>query len=127
MVPFRRKVSNTNKQSLTQLKNASLQHDDEVGNREEIGSSNALNRHQVPGRTQQGVDMKGNAANSGANYQSNLGVRLNSDSVSPQTLSGIGVNYNKGGGTFVAAKGLASVNRAGNQYINSKNANGSKR
>lgn len=58
--------------------------------------------------------MKGNAANSGANYQSNLGVRLNSETVHPQVLSGIGVNYNKGGGTFVAPKGLASVNRAGN-------------
>ena len=40
-----------------------------------------------------------------------------------QALSGIGINYNKGGGTFVAPKGLASVNRGGNKYINSKNAN----
>ena len=70
--------------------------------------------------------MKGNASNTGANYQSNLGMRLNLETVHPQQISGIGVNYNKGGGTFVAAKGLASVNRPGNKFINSKNANISK-
>lgn len=54
-------------------------------------------------------------------------MRLNLETVHPQALSGIGVNYNKGGGgTFVAAKGLASVNRTGNKFINSKNANISK-
>lgn len=42
----------------------------------------------------------------------------------PQALSGIGINYNKGGGTFGASRGLASVDRGGgNKYINSKNAN----
>ena len=40
-----------------------------------------------------------------------------------QPLSGIGISYNKGGGTFAAPKGLGSVNRGGNKYMNSKNAN----
>lgn len=99
----------------------------------------------VPGFSSQGIDLIG--GNPDAN-QTNQGMCLNSESLGvrggptgdktnsgsiqlaqvkvnkphPQAL-GIGINYNKGGGTFVVAKGLSSVSRGGNKYINSKNAN----
>ena len=98
----------------------------------------------APGFSSQGIDLIG--SNADAN-QTNQGVCLAAESLGarggagdknnsgsiqlaqvkvskahPQAL-GIGINYNKGGGTFVVAKGLSSVSRGGNKYINSKNAN----
>lgn len=59
--PFRRKASNTNKQSLTHLKNSSLQHEDDTGTPEEAASTEALTRHMMPGFSSQGIDVKGSS------------------------------------------------------------------
>jgi len=90
----------------------------------------------VLGFSSQGIDVKGSSAGA---EQPNQGIRQTSDSLGargavtgdkvnsasiqlaqikvtkphPQALSGVGMNYNKGG-TFAHPKGLASVNRGGN-------------
>lgn len=133
---------------MTHLKNQSLQHEDAAEALEDAGIQEGISRQRMQGTNSHGVESHG--SNTGAN-KTGQGICLNSESIGarggaagdkintgsiqlarigvnkqhPQ-IAGIGINYNKGGGTFVAPKGLASVNRGGNKYINSKNANAGK-
>lgn len=76
--PFRRKASNTNKQSLTHLKNSSLPNDEEAGTPEDAASTEAFERHMAPGFSAQGIDV--DVPNSGAT-QPNQGMCLTSESL----------------------------------------------